>query len=287
MCKIRFGPSGNSESFYADGLKNTEQAAKWLADKGLDAFEYSFGRGTNMSAAKAGLIGEKMAEYGVAVSAHAPYYINLANPDPTMIEKSFGYILNTAEKVRMMGGDRIIFHPASVGKDGDRQSALARTHQNMRRLAEEIVRTGNDDLIFCPETMGKINQIGDFREVAELCATAEFFVPTVDFGHQNARTLGGIKTADDYEEIIKYFIDKIGKERTDIMHIHFSKIEYSKGGDVRHLTFDGDVSGYGPDFAPLAAVLKKYDMRPRVICESSGTQAEDALTMKKIYEATK
>lgn len=286
MCKIRFGPSGNSESFYADGLKNTEQAAKWLADKGLDAFEYSFGRGTKMSEAKARLIGEKMAEYDIALSAHAPYYINFANPDPTMIEKSFGYVLDTAEKVRLMGGDRVIFHPASVGKDGDRQSALKRTYDNMSLLAEKIHLTGNDDLIFCPETMGKINQIGDFREVAQLCKIDKVFVPTVDFGHQNARTLGGLKTKEDFEEIIKCFIDAIGKERTDIMHIHFSKIEYSKGGEVRHLTFDTDQNGYGPDFLPLAQVIRQYGMKPRVICESSGTQAEDALAMKKIYEET-
>ena len=49
MCKVRFGPSGNSESFYEQGYKNTEQAAEWLSKMGLSAFEYSFGRGTKIS----------------------------------------------------------------------------------------------------------------------------------------------------------------------------------------------------------------------------------------------
>ena len=59
MCKVRFGPSGNSESFYEQGYKNTEQAAEWLSKMGLSAFEYSFGRGTKISEKKALLIGEK------------------------------------------------------------------------------------------------------------------------------------------------------------------------------------------------------------------------------------
>lgn len=285
MCKIKFGPSGNSDSFYADGLKNTEQAAEWLAKKGLSAYEYSFGRGTNMSDAKAQLIGKAMAQYGIAVSVHAPYYINFANKDASMIEKSIMYVLNSAAKARLMGGDRVVFHPASVGKEGSREEALARTAQNMRLLAEKIVQNGYDDMLFCPETMGKINQIGDFNEVAELCKIADFFVPTIDFGHQNARTQGGLKSQKDFEDIIECCVAAIGRSRTDKMHVHFSKIEYSKGGEVRHLTFDTGELHFGPDFEPLARVFKKYDMHPRVICESDGTQAEDALKMKEIYEA--
>lgn len=284
MCKIKFGPSGNSESFYTEGNKSTEQVAEWLNKRGLTAFEYSFGRGTNMSDEKAIAISKKMREFNIAVSGHAPYYINFANPDDDMIEKSFNYVLNTAHKVRLMGGNRIIFHPASVGKNNDRESALKRTHENIKKLTEKIYETGNDDLIFCPETMGKINQIGDFNEIAEICRIDKIYVPTVDFGHQNARTLGGLKTEADFEEIILCFIDAIGEERTKNMHIHFSKIEYSKGGEVKHLTFDTDYLNYGPQFEPLAKILKKYNMTPRVICESAGTQAEDALTMKRIYE---
>ena len=80
MCKLRFGPSGNSESFYEQGYKNTEQAAEWLSKMGLSAFEYSFGRGTKISEKKALLIGEKMSQFDIEISAHAPYYINLVYP---------------------------------------------------------------------------------------------------------------------------------------------------------------------------------------------------------------
>ena len=66
-------------------------------------------------------------------------------------------------------------------------------------------------------------------------------------------------------------------------HSHFSQIEYTdNGGEKRHLTF-ADTT-YGPYFAPLAEVLVKYDSRPTIICESAGTPAEDAATMRDLYK---
>lgn len=46
---IRFGPSGNAREFYEQGKKNSEEAPEWLAQRGLNAYEYSFGRGINIS----------------------------------------------------------------------------------------------------------------------------------------------------------------------------------------------------------------------------------------------
>ena len=37
---IKFGPSGNSESFYAEGFSHTEEAAAFVKKRGLDCFEY-------------------------------------------------------------------------------------------------------------------------------------------------------------------------------------------------------------------------------------------------------
>lgn len=46
---IRFGPSGNSDSFYAQGYSATKQQPAWLYERGLNALEYSFGRGVRMT----------------------------------------------------------------------------------------------------------------------------------------------------------------------------------------------------------------------------------------------
>ena len=55
---IKFGPSGNCESFYAEGFSHTEESAGFVKKRGLDCFEYSFGRGVRMSEDKAISIGE-------------------------------------------------------------------------------------------------------------------------------------------------------------------------------------------------------------------------------------
>ena len=46
---IRIGPSGNSNAFYESGRKHTYQEGEFLHSLGLNAFEYSFGRGVSMS----------------------------------------------------------------------------------------------------------------------------------------------------------------------------------------------------------------------------------------------
>lgn len=278
---IRFGPSGNSKRFYDEGHTSSIDAPKWLADQGLNAYEYSFGRGINISNEKAATIGELSKTFDVAISVHAPYYINLANPSEEMVQKSFDYILRSCEKARAFGGKRVVFHPSTVGKM-TRLDAVALTQKRMQTLAKMIVENEMDDCFFCPETMGKINQIGDVEEVTSFCKTADFFVPTIDFGHINARTYGSLKTEEDFERIILHLIDNLGFERASMTHIHFSKIEYSVGGEVRHLTFADTL--FGPEFEPLAKVLKKYKLSPTIICESDGTQADDALEMKRFYE---
>lgn len=277
-----FGPSGNSENFVAAGKKTTEQSAEWVKNLGLDAFEYSFGRGVALGDDRAVSIGEAFEKAGIKISVHAPYYINFANADPEMIEKSIGYVTDSAKKCRLMGGKRIIFHPASQGKDV-REVAFARTKDNFYRLAEAIKAQGLDDMIFCPETMGKIAQIGTVEEVAELCTVDDLFIPTVDFGHVNARERGSLKTKDDYLSRVDYMIDKIGFEKMKHFHIHFSKIMYSVKGEIKHLNFDDTV--YGPEFEPLAEVLVMRNLEPVVICESAGNQDYDALFMKNTYQS--
>ena len=279
---IRFGPSGNSESFYAQGYSHTEQSAKFVRDLGLDCFEYSFGRGVRMSEAKAISIGEAFAAQGVEISVHAPYYINFANPSEESAGKSYNYVLDSARALRLMGGKRCVFHPAAQGKMS-REEAVSLTEERLKVLRDYIYLNDLQDLYFCPETMGKIAQIGTLEEIVRFCKIDPVFLPAVDFGHLNAREQGSLKTEEDYRVRLQYMIDELGYERVRHFHVHFSKIQYSAKGEVRHLTFADEV--YGPEFAPLARVLKELALEPYIVSESDGTQAEDALQMKRIYEA--
>ncbi len=279
---IKFGPSGNSDAFREAGNVSTEQSAVWVKNMGLNHFEYSFGRGISVSDEKALSIGKAFKEAGISISVHAPYYINLANPEDENAEKSYNYIIESAKKVRLMGGDRVIFHPASQGKLS-REEAVLLTLKRMGILRDRIYNEGLNDLTFCPETMGKLGQIGTIEEVTEFCKTDKIFVPTVDFGHVNARECGSLKTEADYEKRLTYMIDNLGMEKMKHFHVHFSKIEYTQKGEVKHLTFED--TEYGPEFEPLCVVLKKLGLEPVIVCESAGTQDKDALYMQKVYRS--
>lgn len=134
----------------------------------------------------------------------------------------------------------------------------------------------------CPETMGKVNQLGTLEEVLELCLIDERLIPCIDFGHLNARTFGKLNSFEAVKEVFDKMEDKLGTSRMSQFHSHFSKIEYTlKGGEKCHLTFADTV--YGPQFEPVAEMIVRKNASPTIICESAGTQAEDALTMKQIY----
>lgn len=277
---IKFGPSGNCESFYAEGYSHTEEAAAFVKKRGLDCFEYSFGRGVRMTEDKAISIGEAFLAESVEISAHAPYFVNLANPDDEMAAKSYGYILDTAKMLKYMGGKRVVFHPAAQGK-ASREEAVALTEERLKILRDYIYLNSMQDMIFCPETMGKLAQIGTVEEIVRFCKVDPVFTPCVDFGHINAREQGSLKTVQDYKSRLQYMLDELGYERMKRFHVHFSKIMYSAKGEIKHLTFEDDV--FGPEFEPLAVALKELALEPYIVSESAGTQAEDAAYMKKVY----
>lgn len=279
---IKFGPSGNSASFYAAGYEHTEEAAGYVKEMGLNCFEYSFGRGVRMTEAKARSIGQAFAAQDVEISVHAPYFINFANPDDEMAAKSYGYVLDSAKMVRLMGGKRVVFHPAAQGKDS-RETAVSRAEDRLKILRDYIYLNELDGLMFCPETMGKLAQIGTPEEIVRFCRIDRVFTPCVDFGHVNAREQGSLKTAADYKRLLEYMIGELGYERMKHFHVHFSKIMYGAKGEIKHLTFSDEV--YGPQFEPLAEVLHELALEPYIVSESDGTQAEDAAAMKRMYEA--
>ena len=278
---IKFGPAGNCKTFYAAGYKKSVEAPKWLKEIGLTAYEYSFGRGITLGDETAIELGEQAKKYGIEVSIHAPYYINFANPDPDKIENSIMYVVNSLEKLKLIGGKRLVVHPASCGKL-DRDEALKLAHNNLLLLKERLDILGFSDYLICLETMGKPAQIGTYKEIVDMCKLSPNFIPTIDFGHINALTQGGLKTEDDYREIISYIFNELGEEKAKKIHIHFSKIEYGAKGEIRHLTLEDEI--YGPEFAPLAKVLKEFNVSPVVICESNEVMAKDALNLKEIYD---
>lgn len=278
---IKFGPSGAPTRFYDEGHKTTEEMPLWVKQNGLDCFEYSFGRGVNLGEAKAKSIAEAFKKENIEISVHAPYFINLATPEKDKAENSFNYILSSAVVGRMMGANRVVFHPAAQGKE-TRETAVNRTIARLIELKSIIEERGFTDMKFCPETMGKIAQIGTIEEITHFCTLADFYYPTVDFGHVNAREQGSLKTKEDYIVRLKYMMNLLGYEKVNDMHVHFSKVEYTAKGEKRHLTFEDTI--FGPDYKPFIEAIVELNLHPYIVSESAGTQADDAKTMKDYYE---
>jgi len=254
----------------------------YLKEIGLTAFEYQCGRGVNIKADKAQLLGERCREAGIAVSLHAPYYISLSGTDEAKRLKSLDYILQSAEAVNHMGGNRIVVHTGSASKI-TREQAMSLAADTVLRALRHLDEHGLGSVHICLETMGKVGQLGTLDEVIELCRLDDRLLPCTDFGHLNARTLGGLSEYRDFEAVFDAIEDRLGENRMRVMHVHFSKIAYTQAGEKMHLTFED--TEYGPEFGPVAELSVKKHCHPVFICESAGTQAEDALTMMRIYES--
>lgn len=278
----KFGPAGNSASFHDMGYKHSLQVPEYIEKMGLDAFEYQCGRGVNIGLEKAAELGKLALEKGIALSLHAPYYISMSSVDPEKRLNSVNYILASARAVKAMGGNRIVVHTGSCGKIS-REEALGLAIDTMKIALNALDSEGLGDIHICPETMGKVNQLGTLEEVMALCELDERLIPCIDFGHLNARDMGGLKTFDDYRHIFDTIENRLGADRLKCFHSHFSKIEYTVGGEKRHLTFADNV--FGPDFEPVIELVAAKNCSPVIICESDGTQAEDAAAMKNYYKS--
>ena len=280
--KIRFGTAGTSDSFTAQGYKNSLDIPAYTAGMGLDAFEYQCGHGVRLGLDKARQMADDAAARGILFSVHAPYYISASSLDEEKRLNSVNYLLQSAALCRALGGRRVIFHSGSCGRQS-REAALEKALDTLKRAQDALDEAGFAEITLCPETMGKIGQLGTLEEVLALCGVDRRITPCIDFGHLNARTLGGIRSKADYAAILDRIGEALGDARARQFHVHFSRIEYSKGGEKRHWTFAE--TQFGPEPQPLMELLAERGLAPVIICESAGTQAEDAKTMKRFFEA--
>lgn len=278
---IRFGPSGNSDSFYEQGNKSSLQMPLWLKNMGLNAYEYQCNKGVKISKQMAEQLGNEAKLHGIFLSIHAPYYISMASIELEKRVNSQRYIISTLQAAKWMGAKRIVIHTGSIGK-GSRELALQTAIQVLRETIVQADEMGFADISICPELLGKINQLGTLEEILEMCKIDERIIPTIDFGHLHARGMGCLNCPKDFEKVLDQIENSIGYDRLKTIHSHFSRIEYSTGGEKKHWTLSD--TQFGPNFEHLAEVLVKKKMEPVIICESRGCMAEDALKLKVIYD---
>lgn len=284
--KIRFGTAGTSDSFTAMGYKNSLDIPAYTEKMGLDAFEYQCGHGVRLGLDKARQMADDAAARGILFSIHAPYYISASSLDEEKRLNSVNYLLQSAALCRALGGRRVIFHSGSCGRQS-REAALEKALDTLKRAQDALDEAGFAEIILCPETMGKIGQLGTLEEVLALCGVDSRITPCIDFGHLYARSCGAqfaeATAAADYAALLDTLAERLGDDRAVHFHAHFSRIAYTKGGEKCHLTFAD--TAFGPPHLPLLQLLKARGLAPTIICESAGTQAEDAAALAQGYAA--
>lgn len=265
---LRIGPSGNDVKFYADGNKSSLDAPRWLQTLGLNAYEISFGRGIRMTEKTAQIMGAQAQKHGVEISVHAPYYINLANPDS--FEKNYHYIKRSLDLLALMGGKRLVIHVGSQ-MQMTRPVALENCRQSLVAIIQRLTQDNVKDFLLCIETMGKYTQIGNLDEICELCKIDDRIIPTVDLGHLNCLAQGKLDLDQVFAKIASF----------DQVHFHISFIEYGPKGEIRHVTFADQQFGF--DLHKVMQQIKQRAKQDTVICECAEIMAQDSVKLLDFY----
>lgn len=278
---MKFGPAGNDDAFYAAGYKNSEQMPEFLHKMGLDAYEYQCSRGVKVSDEKAKKIKEQATKYGIELSVHSPYYISLSTQEEEKKKSTIKYITDSMAAAKKMGATRVVVHAGAL-LGLEREYAVESACKLLKQALDEADKLGLGDITLCPETMGKINQLGDSKEIIKMCKVDNRLIPTIDFGHLYCRHLGELKTCEDFKTELQMYIDELGYDRMKHFHSHLSRMIYTEnGGEKCHVTFKD--TEYGPDYKEIIKAIKELKLEPTIICESAGTQSIDSKEMKDYF----
>ncbi|HLE26503.1 MAG TPA: TIM barrel protein, partial [Anaerolineales bacterium] len=198
------------------------------AELGLGALELAWVRSVAVTEAKCAEIRATAQEHTVAISIHAPYFINLnANGDEW--PRSRKRLMNAAHYGNLAGATDIVFHPGSYfGRDPKEvlQVALPR----LRDCVKELRDAGNPATLR-PETMGKSAMLGSLEDTLAMASEIEGVQPCIDFAHLHARPGDG--SANSYEEwmrMLKLVKKYLGQGALKQIHIHLSGIAYGPKG---------------------------------------------------------
>ena len=269
---ILFGTGGISRSTKG---KSSVSGIKRIRELSLDCMELEFVQGVRMGEKGARDVLEVALKKNVALSVHAPYYINLNSYDKEKIKASLERIYQAARIGSLCGAESIVFHAAFYQKSS-KQDTYKKVSETLKELTGRL-RDEGIPAVLRPETMGKRTQFGTLEEVLALSAEIEGVMPCLDFSHMHAR-VGKENTHSEFMIILSKVEEVLGKEGLSNMHIHVSGIEYDRNGEKKHLTLKESDFNY-PE---LLRAFNEFEIRGLLICESPVLE-EDALLLRKTY----
>jgi deoxyribonuclease-4 len=263
--KIFLGPAGipitSKGASTADGIKR-------VAELGLNAMEVEFVHGVRMGNSLAKATGKVAEDAGVLLSIHAPYYINLCNPEKAAASQK--RILDSCERAHHLGAWVVVFHPGFYGTL-EKTKAFELVLKACEDMNETLVARGWDVKLGL-ETTGKGSQFGTLDENIAIHRKIRNCIPAVDFSHIFARNVGSIDFA--------ATLEKMESLNLANCHCHFSGIDYTAKGERKHVTLDHRK----PDFAGLAKHLLKTKIKNITIISESPVLEKDSMKMLEILK---
>ncbi|WP_135603924.1 TIM barrel protein [Methanococcoides sp. NM1] len=273
MKELLFGTAGTPISAKKRG---SVEGIQRIRELGLGCMELEFVRGVRMKEGMAEKVRETAEAEDVALSVHAPYYINLNSAEDEKIEASIERIYQSARIGALCGASSIVFHPAYYLKQSS-EEVLERVSGLLSRLASRLEDEGIN-AVLRPETIGKPTQFGSLEETLMMASAIEGVMPCIDFSHLHARSSGEYNTLEEFRDVLVKVEEYLGREGVEDMHCHISGIAYGDKGEKNHLVLRE--SDY--NYADLMAAFREFDVKGLVICESPNLE-EDALLLQDTY----
>jgi len=272
---FRFGTVGSPEAT-PPKPGGTVGGIRYAASIGLDALELAWVQGVRIGETACAAIKQAAEETGVALSVHAPYYINL-NGDDEKWPRLRHYLIDAAHFGNLAGATDIIFHPGTYfGRPAD--EVLRVTIPRLQGCVDELRKAGNQ-VTLRPEISGKAAMLGSLSDVLEMAKAIPGVVPCIDFAHLHARLGdGAMNTYDEWMSALDFYCKSLGDEATQHIHIHLSGINYGPKGEKNHLVMEeADL-----DFRNLMCALHASTVKGRIMCESPVLEV-DALKFKELW----
>lgn len=225
---LRFGPAGVPHSSARPG---TEHGIRRAHELGLGCLEMAWGNGIRMGDATAARIAAAARETGLGLTAHAPYFLNLAGAGDVAVA-SEKRLLDAARLAGRCGATSVVFHAGWYGTLGPR-AASRRIVSALRRITRRL-RDEGVAVELRAELTGRSTQAGTLEEIVDWSAEIAGVAPCIDFSHHYARGGGAANRYEDFRGLLDVVRARLGPGAIASLHVHLSGITYGTGGERHH-----------------------------------------------------
>jgi deoxyribonuclease-4 len=230
--------------------------------------------GTRMHDGTAEHIARAAHDYEGALTAHAPYAINLCGT-PDVVTRSLDRLIHTGRMAARCGAQSFCFHAGTPGSDRERARHIVAKH--LPRITGSL-RRQTITVDVRPELTGCHMQLGTPDEIIGWSVAVDGVSPCIDFSHQYARHAGAFNGDRAFARMLDEVRIRLGRAALKRLHVHVSGIEYGPHGERKHVALRQSRFRY----RELLRALRDFRASGWVICESPASE-DDALMLQRAY----